>query len=263
MDRCGIFIDAGYLLAEAGGVCCGTKKRTEVICNYNTLIKALADYVSDHCGLPLLRIYWYDAAQQASPTPEHLTIAELVNIKVRLGRLSAGRQKGVDGLIYRDLMTLARERAIATAYLLAGDEDLREGVIAAQDMGTRVILIGVRSGVGSNQSKILIQEADDHLIIEKTFWEPHFVKMKMVTTQRDEMEIAKQVGAETAMTWAGKMGIQEVVKLWKQFPRIPKDLDVQLLKKAQEILGSLQGKRALRDNMRSEFWMAIKKVIKP
>ena len=32
-------------------------------------------------------------------------------------------------------MTLAREHAIVTGYLFSGDEDLREGVIVAQEMG--------------------------------------------------------------------------------------------------------------------------------
>ena len=66
------------------------------------------------------------------------------NVKLRLGRINAkNQQKGVDALIYRDLTTLARERAICDAFLLAGDEDLREGVKAAQDMGVRVTLIGI------------------------------------------------------------------------------------------------------------------------
>lgn len=43
-------------------------------------------------------------------------------VKVRLGRLIRGEQKGVDALIYRDLMTLARERAITCAYLLSGEQ---------------------------------------------------------------------------------------------------------------------------------------------
>ena len=92
---------------------------------------------------PVLRSYWYDGACDAIPTLAQLSVAELANVKLRLGRLSGGKQKGVDALIYRDLMTLARERAIATAFLLAGDEDLREGVVAAGDMGVRVVVLGI------------------------------------------------------------------------------------------------------------------------
>jgi hypothetical protein len=66
----------------------------------------------------MLRAYWYDAAKDAIPTPEQLLIARLPRVMLRLGRLSGGKQKGVDSLIVRDLMTLARERAVATAFLL-------------------------------------------------------------------------------------------------------------------------------------------------
>lgn len=59
-------------------------------------------------------------------------------------------------------MTLARERAISDAFLLSGDEDLREGVRAAQDMGVRVTLIGIEAqGDKWNQSKQLVNEADE------------------------------------------------------------------------------------------------------
>jgi hypothetical protein len=75
----------------------------------------------------MLRVYWYDGAPDAIPLSDHLAIAKLTNVKLRLGRLTRGEQKGVDWLIIRDLMTLARERAIATALLVSGDEDLREG----------------------------------------------------------------------------------------------------------------------------------------
>ena len=85
--------------------------------------------MEDHNGgrFTCLRTYWYDGATNAVPTPDHEQIGGLPYVKVRLGRLIRGEQKGVDALIYRDLMTLARERAITCAYLLSGDEDLREG----------------------------------------------------------------------------------------------------------------------------------------
>ena len=59
--------------------------------------------------MPVLRVYWYDAAPNGIPLADHLLIAQLANVKLRLGRLSGGKQKGVDSLIVRDLMTLARD----------------------------------------------------------------------------------------------------------------------------------------------------------
>ncbi len=60
-------------------------------------------------------------------------------------------------------MTLARERAMATAYLLGGDEDVREGVAAAQDMGGRVVLITIP---GSKRAFTLVAEADEEESID-------------------------------------------------------------------------------------------------
>jgi uncharacterized LabA/DUF88 family protein len=174
MDRCGIFIDAGHLLAEGGRLCCGTHERKRFTCDYHELVNGLTQRVLAHAQLPLLRMYWYDAANNAIPSLDHLTIAAAANVKLRLGRIIFDRQKGVDALIYRDLMTLARERAMATAYLLAGDEDVREGVVAAQDMGVRVVLIGIEGVKGSNQSEFLVREADDHILLEAAFWRQRF-----------------------------------------------------------------------------------------
>ena len=47
--------------------------------------------------------YWLDAAQDGIPTSEQLGIEALPFFKLRLGRISGGRQKGVDRLILRDM----------------------------------------------------------------------------------------------------------------------------------------------------------------
>ena len=65
-------------------------------------------------------------------------------------------------------MTLARDRAIAEAFLLAGDEDLREGVKEAQDQGVRVTLIGVSPVPGLRSSLRDNQEARHQL--RGSFW---------------------------------------------------------------------------------------------
>lgn len=57
------------------------------------------------------------------------------------------------------MITLARNRAMSDAVLLAGDEDLRVGVQQAQEFGVRVHLVGIRPARGS-QSTFLLQEAD-------------------------------------------------------------------------------------------------------
>jgi hypothetical protein len=77
-----------------------------------------------------------------------------------LGSLNQqGQQKGVDALIVTDLITLARNRAMADAVLVTGDEDIRVGVQQAQELGVRVHLVGIEPA-RENQSGLLAQEAD-------------------------------------------------------------------------------------------------------
>src|SRR5205823_3584636 len=125
--RCALFIDVGYLFGAAGELLLQTSYRPYIECDYKAMLSKLVTAVEQHANLPLLRVYWYDAAYNAVPTSEQIEISLLPFVKLRLGRLSAGRQKGVDSLIVRDMMTLSRERAIVSAYLLGGDEDVREG----------------------------------------------------------------------------------------------------------------------------------------
>jgi hypothetical protein len=58
-----------------------------------------------------------------------------------------------------DLINLARNRAMADAVLLTGDEDIRVGVQQAQEFGVRVHLLGIEPA-RENQSGFLVQEAD-------------------------------------------------------------------------------------------------------
>jgi hypothetical protein len=91
MDRCAVFVDAGYLLAAGGTLCCGTKLRADLDCDYRAWTAALARAVADDAGMPVLRVYWYDAAPNGVPLADHLVIAELPDVKLRLGRLSGGK----------------------------------------------------------------------------------------------------------------------------------------------------------------------------
>ena len=160
MDRVAVFVDAGYLFAQGSRELCGERlERRHVFLDHNALIGAIGGFVERISGLPLLRIYWYDGTSQA-PTLQHNTLADLPNVKVRLGFVnSAGQQKGVDSLVVTDMITLARNRAMADCVLLSGDEDLRVGVQQAQEYGARVHLLGI-APVRANQSLFLRREAD-------------------------------------------------------------------------------------------------------
>ena len=132
--------------------------------------------------IPYLRTYWYDGGSGgASDNPVHtaLAVSRLPGVKVRLGRtVDAGAnrivQKGVDSLIVRDLIRLSQNHAISTAYLLGGDEDLRQGMVEAQDMGVRVVLVGIEPFEQQNQASTLIRKADDVMVLSQKDLTPMF-----------------------------------------------------------------------------------------
>ncbi|HZU17880.1 MAG TPA: NYN domain-containing protein, partial [Candidatus Dormibacteraeota bacterium] len=171
MDRFAIFVDVGYLVASVAELLTASPERSRVACEYASLVGDLVQEAGRDCGLPALRTYWYDASLTGLPEHDQQTVADLPGVRLRLGRLVRGGQKGVDSRIVRDLIVLAHDRAMASAYVLAGDEDIREGMEEAQDHGVRVVLWGVP---GINQSRVLCQQADEHRILPEEFWLRHF-----------------------------------------------------------------------------------------
>lgn len=160
VDRVAVFVDAGYLFAQGSKELCGQKlERRWISLDHQAAVDRLTEFAEAVSGLPLLRIYWYDGTS-TGPTPQHNTLADRPNIKVRLGVVnSMGEQKGVDSLIVTDMITLARNRAMASCVLLSGDEDIRVGVQQAQEYGVRVHVLGIKPARGS-QSLFLLREAD-------------------------------------------------------------------------------------------------------
>jgi hypothetical protein len=244
-DRSAIFIDAGYLL------------------DHSALTGALAKWVEGHNGgMQSLRTYWYDGAPNAVPTAEHERIGGLPYVKVRLGRIHSGQQKGVDALIYRDLMILARERAISRAYLLSGDEDLREGVVAAQDMGVQVILIGIPTSQRANQSAALVREADEHVVLDRAYWSNFFSHRTNASTAIivATPESARAAGRAFAAAWVQASEPEALRDLLDNSPRIPKMLDVAMLNEIERELGSLRKNENLKHEARAGFWAAIEEA---
>lgn len=255
-DRSAIFIDAGYVLAEGGRLCCGHKSRSRVICDFGGLVRAIEAWVENHSGrMRPLRTYWYDGAVGGAPTADHDEIAQLPYVKLRLGRVHNGKQKGVDALIYRDLMTLARERAISRAYLVSGDEDLREGVIAAQDMGVQVVLVGVPTTQRANQSHMLIRESDEHVVLTKDFWSPHF---RPRDGEQPEPVSARSVGAELAASWLAGASPRDLKRVQREDPYIPRDLDLVLITEAEKRLGPLSERPDEKVALRAAFWATVR-----
>lgn len=265
MDRCAVFVDAGYLYAEGGKLCCGTPSRQRLLLDAHGIVRHLTTLAEAQCGLPVLRTYWYDGAKDGVPTTAQQIIAALPNVKLRLGRLNSRQeQKGVDALIYRDLMTLARERAISDALLVSGDEDLREGVRAAQDMGVRVTLVGIdTAGKGFNQSRDLINEADEIHILTKADLADILTERRTIVSSTgpvvdDPLSQTRVAAAEFAKNWSTKATRTDLISLHAERPRIPTLLDAELLQAVEHRVGiGLRGVEQLRRAARKAFWESI------
>jgi uncharacterized LabA/DUF88 family protein len=276
MDRCAILVDVGYLLAEGGKAYCKASRRSQVRLDYASAGAALEHFAQSHSGLPLLRSYWYDGAPDYVLTQDHHEIAGLPRVKLRLGRLvmrkgkkgNVFEQKGVDSLIVHDLITLAHERAVSTVYLLAGDEDIREGVAAAQRYGVQVILLGIPTR-NPNQSAPLMREADEVLPIEDATLKPHFERAGVepgtkeegplsADAQADPAAAVAKAGQTFAAEWAAAADTSDIGELLARAPRIPKALDIQLLVRAEEAVGfSLRDDQTLRHALRAGFWDSL------
>lgn len=256
MDRVAMFVDAGYLFAQGSKELCGERlPRGSIGLDHTVLSTTLTKFAEQISGLSLLRIYWYDGTSQG-PSAQHITLADQPGFKVRLGLVNQrGQQKGVDSLVVTDMLTLARNRAMAECVLLSGDEDLRVGVQQAQEYGVRVHLLGIRPARGS-QSVLLLQEADSthEWTAEdlRSFLDcrPE-VAAPVAPSEEKPQAVIPGAGSENAQfpSWilrsvaqqvAGEVASAEVTSLVTQIQatnRRPPDLDGRLLARSRASVG--------------------------
>jgi uncharacterized LabA/DUF88 family protein len=251
MDRTAVFVDAGYLFAQGSFAIAGRRlARSEIDFNAEGARQAIESYVREASGLPLLRIYWYDGTDRG-PTSTHIALAELPNIKLRLGYVnSVGEQKEVDSLIITDMITLARNKAISDAILLSGDEDLRVGVQQAQEQGVRVHLLGIKPSRGS-QSLFLLQESDT-----THEWQEADLAGFMAVRSVHENEVVSNLSAESvtepadtpqtieqvAQSVAAEIptgDLEALITAFESTHQIPKEIDGKLLARAKDKLAKM------------------------
>ncbi|WP_082527093.1 NYN domain-containing protein [Kitasatospora sp. MBT63] len=182
MDRCVVLVDAGYLLGAAASLLAGEPGRSRVAVDHTVLISALRERAEAETGLPLLRIYWFDAAPERRPLPEHRRLRVLPRVTVRLGALTRaeGRwvQKGVDAAMHAELSELARNHACADVVLVTGDGDLLPGVMSAKEHGVAVHLWALQAADGDfNQSEDLVGEADERRVLDRE-WIERWARLK-------------------------------------------------------------------------------------
>lgn len=249
MNRVAVFVDAGYLFAQGSALLTGQKKqRGDVRLDVASVLSALTELAERVSGVPLLRIYWYDGTS-IGPTTQHTAIAHMAGVKVRLGFVNrAGEQKGVDSLIITDMISLARNRAMADAVLLSGDEDLRVGVQQAQEFGVRVHLLGIKPSRGS-QSLFLLQEADSthewDASVVGSFLE-HTPRASEPETPQSGVQVDalaaaapaeyEVVASEMAAT-VGVASLEALIAGYRSAARVPREFDSRLLARARMAIG--------------------------
>ncbi|MFD3514303.1 NYN domain-containing protein [Streptomyces sp. NPDC058657] len=260
-----IFVDAGYVYAAAGLLVTGTEDRRSFDLDAEGMIEAFIDRARTiFADSRLLRVYWYDGARRRIHTTEQQTIAELPDVKVRLGNLNANnQQKGVDSLIRTDLESLARHRAISDAALVGGDEDLVSAVEAAQGYGARVHLWGIEAGEGRNQAEPLLWEVDSSRTFDLDFCKPYVTRRPVTTYEQEngptpKREDVRFLGAQIAAKWLSERGRQELGELLPGRPYLPGPVDQELLVEAERMLQrSLRGHSDLRRSLRDGFWQHL------
>jgi uncharacterized LabA/DUF88 family protein len=259
MERTAIFVDASWFVAEAALALTGRGDRRSVECDVARTTATLAGLAVERTGLPLLRIYWYDPAPEATAGADVFEVASLANVKLRPGRAANRARRDVDGLLVLDLTTLARERAIASALVFSGDEDVREGIAAVQSMGVRVTVGAIEIPDGRpNQSTALVHEADERLLLDAEFVAAHF-------QQREVEWLPVAVGAGAASTprewghafgaqYADACGHEELRQLQRDAPELPALVAAQLFRDAEQVFGPLRGRQDVRRELRHGFW---------
>ena len=173
VDRCALFVDAGYVLADGAMAVHGTRRRESVSWDYAGLTRFLAGLASERSGLPLLRCYWYEATVEGRRSAEHDTLADLPGVKLRVAKMRPGRREGVESEIHRDLTALARNKAVSDAMVVSAEEDLARVVADVQDLGMRVTLLHIAVEGNGTVPRALRQECDDIAEISSAHLRPY------------------------------------------------------------------------------------------
>ena len=173
MDRCALFVDAGYALGEGAAAVHGTRNRDSVSWDYAGLLKLLSSLSRDRTGLPLLRCYWYDVAGAGSRVAEQDALADLPGVKLRLSKARPSRKEGVEAEIRKDLTALARNRSVSDVIVVSAEEDLAPVIAEVQEFGVRALLLHIGTDGSWASLRVLRQECDEVIEISPSHLRPY------------------------------------------------------------------------------------------
>ena len=173
LDRCALFVDASYALADGARAVHGTRNRDSVSWDYAGLLKLLGSMSRDCTGLPLLRCYWYDTSPDGNRADEHDAVADIPGVKLRLVKIRPNRKEGVEAEIRKDLTALARNHAVSDVIIVSAEEDLAPVIAEVQDLGIRAILLTIATEDDWAASRALRQECDDLIEVSPGHLRPY------------------------------------------------------------------------------------------
>ncbi|MGQ0545599.1 MAG: NYN domain-containing protein [Betaproteobacteria bacterium] len=195
-------------------------------------------------------------------------------VKLRLGVLNnVGEQKGVDSLIVTDLIELARNRAIADAVIVSGDEDLRVAVQVAQSCGVRVHVLAAGDPKG-NVSAALQMEADSVGSMPDSWFKENLLIASpapvvsvgsLVSKSTATMAVPESVTLEDAagkasqelLATATRVQIEALKEHFQRSNSVPPEFDRRLIAKTAAGLG---GRQLSGDEMRHTRGVFVKAV---
>jgi uncharacterized LabA/DUF88 family protein len=200
VDRCALFVDAGYVLTDGAMAVHGTRRRESVSWDYAGLLQLFGNLAMERTRLPLLRCYWYEATVEGRRSADHDTLADLPGVKLRVAKMRPGRREGVEGEIHRDLTTLARNKAVSDVMVVSAEEDLAQVVADVQDMGMRVTLLHIATEGNGTIPRALRQECDDFVEITAAHLRPYVELISGAEPARPDESDAGSTAQRPAMS---------------------------------------------------------------
>ncbi len=260
MERVAVFVDAGYFWIQVSHILFSErKKREDIILNAELMRESLLREVAKQfptCSL--LRIYWYDGVgANGVPSEQHRAICKLDDIKMRYGSINKeGQQKGVDGLLMSDLISLAQNKAITHALVLSGDADLVPGISAAQALGVRIHRLEMYSSKAS--SPVLCEEVDQNREWSRNEIESfaHGVDAKETIVVNNNTPEELPSIDRLVDNILEELDEYKKVIISKSEMYIPKDIDKEILYIAKSTMKRMLGneeKKILRDKIREKI----------
>jgi hypothetical protein len=161
VDRCALFVDAGYVLADGAMAVHGTRHRDSVSWDYPGLLKLLSGLSGIAAACPCCGATGTRRRSRAAGQPSTTRSPTSRDSSCGSAGMRPGRREGVEAEMHRDLTTLARNGAISDAIVVSGEEELAEVIAEVQDLGIRVILVHITVDGNWTVSRLLRQECDD------------------------------------------------------------------------------------------------------